>query len=360
MSYSTGSFVFGPTVLAVLVLLLCASWLTTVAGKKSRRKRKAAKKEEPRDYDDMLYLEKHMGPSEYWEEIEADNFQKKVFRKDKDVVLLFYGDQVPRCLMARPGFEQLGELVKNTNPNVRTMRFDDLRFGKDLSSRYKDIAEDFRKDKTLPRMFLIRAYEKKPIQFPLKDLVRPEAMARFLVEHSSFRKEFGFDDYVSNKPQEDKAEEDLVPVGSVGPSKHYKELEPADFRKQVTKRKQDVMLVHYSDQSANCKKFWKLFEKAADFAKSKTKEIKFARLDVRRHNTMEVDRKGKMYLDPEFVELSHQLSLPYAIFLPKNVSKQPELLVSDKLNWYGMDAIMEFLLNHTSDKAAFGMKSEEL
>lgn len=311
-----------------------------------------------------------MGPSDTWEELEEGNFKKKVFRKDKDVVILFYGDQVPSCLAARPALEQVGTLVQKTNENVRTMRIDHMRFGKELFTRHKDL-DDF-KNGPLPRMYLVRVHEKKPIRFPQEDMMNGMLMAKFLLEHSSFRKDFGFDDYVAqndHKPQDEVLEDDRV-----GASKHYKEMLPSDFPKFVDPTKHETFLVHYSDTSKKCKDNWKMFEKAAGMVLSKTKSIKFVRYDTRRHNDME----SWKYVPPAISQLTAALTLPHAIWIPqvddpnatttkkkKKRRKKAEMppvtlqvLQADDIDWKGMGAIMKFIINHTKHKEAFGFNEE--
>lgn len=136
-----------------------------------------------------------VGPSKHYEELEKDNFHKKVFRPLFDVVVVFYAEQCTMCKDLKPAQEKAAEKIKNLTRNIKFARIDDYRFGTDVAFGNKQSfsAElpGFHEHNTdIPKMFYIKAGNRKPILVPHMSMGAGKkghkGLIKFIKEVSSF------------------------------------------------------------------------------------------------------------------------------------------------------------------------------
>merc|ERR1719253_747593 len=111
--------------------------------------------------------QKQVGPSKNYEELELDNFAKKVHRTDADVVISIYGDGCELCQELHPKQEKAAEKVKRKltklgqEGKIRFARFDMQRFGGEgaMTRAVPDFA-----DAQIPRMHFVKAGKSTPMK----------------------------------------------------------------------------------------------------------------------------------------------------------------------------------------------------
>eukprot|EP00929_Paragymnodinium_shiwhaense_P058765 TRINITY_DN29445_c0_g1_i2.p2 TRINITY_DN29445_c0_g1~~TRINITY_DN29445_c0_g1_i2.p2 ORF type:complete len:183 (+),score=67.69 TRINITY_DN29445_c0_g1_i2:73-621(+) len=115
----------------------------------------------------------NVGPSKNFAELDSDNFAKKVFRDDKDVLVTFYGDQCKLCKDLKPKQEKTADKIKKLTDKIAFTRIDDYRMGNGRTWEGHAIA--FSKGGTapkgfeegeIPKMFFIKAGTKEPMLVP--------------------------------------------------------------------------------------------------------------------------------------------------------------------------------------------------
>jgi len=314
--------------------------------KKKRRKRTSS---EPEGVSDKV-----MPESDNFEEIEASNFMRKVFRKDQDVLLLMYGSQERNSVGLHTVAEAAARFVKSSKAarHFRCARIDELRFGVDLyTGKNKNALDSFKGP--FPKMFLVRASEKLPLRIPGKDLQSDMYIVKFLVEQSSFRHDFGFHEWAKSD-KEKKIEKHGTDKGvgdadhmlnrkSVPRSKYFKELTDDDIREQVFRSDSDVVLVIYRENHKKSQKQWKHFEAAASTLTEKelTGNLAFGRLDQGRYGVGSLP-----------IVFRKERSLP-RLYYVRAANNTIHTMDSNTIDWYRENGILEFIAKYVSGDMAW-------
>jgi len=119
--------------------------------------------------------EKGVGPSKFYKELEDGNFKKKVFRDDADVVVVFYSDHCELCHKLHGEQEKVAEKITKLTKKIVFHRIDEVRMGgvggsAGTNAGFSKLkASDF-KDGEIPKMYFVKAGEKKPIRIPHGDI----------------------------------------------------------------------------------------------------------------------------------------------------------------------------------------------
>eukprot|EP00747_Dinoflagellata_sp_TGD_P182953 gnl/TRDRNA2_/TRDRNA2_37531_c0_seq1.p2 gnl/TRDRNA2_/TRDRNA2_37531_c0~~gnl/TRDRNA2_/TRDRNA2_37531_c0_seq1.p2 ORF type:complete len:206 (-),score=65.06 gnl/TRDRNA2_/TRDRNA2_37531_c0_seq1:151-768(-) len=110
-----------------------------------------------------------VGRSKYYDELELDNFRKKVFLPDKDVVVAIYGDGCDVCQQLHDAHEKAAEKTLKKTSKVKFTRYDERREGGQHVTENK--LPEFHEDPyQLPRMYFVRAGSTKPKRIPHGDM----------------------------------------------------------------------------------------------------------------------------------------------------------------------------------------------
>lgn len=96
-----------------------------------------------------------VGPSQHFEELETDTMEKKVFRTDKDVVVVIYTDRCGCCQDLHPKHEAIAASIKKQTNHIHFARVDQYRMGPP-EVLFRGNLEPFLEGE-LPKMFFVKA-----------------------------------------------------------------------------------------------------------------------------------------------------------------------------------------------------------
>eukprot|EP00931_Biecheleriopsis_adriatica_P076119 TRINITY_DN49868_c0_g1_i1.p1 TRINITY_DN49868_c0_g1~~TRINITY_DN49868_c0_g1_i1.p1 ORF type:complete len:176 (+),score=32.33 TRINITY_DN49868_c0_g1_i1:29-556(+) len=140
------------------------------------------------------YDDQRVGRSKHYEELELDTFKKKVFKKDIDVLVHIYGDQCQLCHVLQPDFEKAAERVKRKSDKIKFTRYDLHRNGGEaaLKKKFPDFYSEPLFDEktghqgfTLPRVYLVKAGESKPVRLDRGNFDDHKLLYKWLRDHNS-------------------------------------------------------------------------------------------------------------------------------------------------------------------------------
>eukprot|EP00930_Biecheleria_cincta_P006545 TRINITY_DN107571_c0_g1_i1.p1 TRINITY_DN107571_c0_g1~~TRINITY_DN107571_c0_g1_i1.p1 ORF type:complete len:194 (-),score=41.05 TRINITY_DN107571_c0_g1_i1:137-718(-) len=125
---------------------------------------------------------------------------------------------------------------------------------------------------------------------------------------------------------------------SVGPSKHYVELEYDTIKKKMYKKDKDALIVFYSDKCEHCQKLHPYQEKAAAWIKKRTDKILFGRIDTHRELMARIVKQLG-------IEVSD--TIPFAYFVKAETNELIKLDHSS-LGWDDHEKLRDWIKEHTS------------